>query len=88
MRRSEGLATVQEQDMHLIAKVPLINVPRQLLDDVMADRRRQRTYGAITLRDRARAMDHSEFDTQSHTNKHNIRRRRLVLSARAFIATI
>jgi hypothetical protein len=43
--------------------VPLINVPRQVLDDVMADRRRQRTYGAITLRDWAPAIDHSDFYT-------------------------
>jgi hypothetical protein len=63
MRRSVGLATVQEQARHLIARVPLINVPRNVLDDVMADRRRQRTYGAITLRDWAPAIDHSDFYT-------------------------
>ena len=51
MRRSVGLATVQEQARHLIARVPLINVSRNVLEDVMADRRRQRTYGATTQRD-------------------------------------
>jgi hypothetical protein len=52
---------------HTIARVPLINVPRQLLDDVMADRRRQRTYGLMgygaTLRDWAPAIDHLDFYT-------------------------
>ena len=62
-RGSLGLATVQEQARHIIARVPLINVLRQVLDDVMADRRRQRTYGAITLRDWAPSIDHSEFYT-------------------------
>ena len=63
MRRSVGLATVQEQARHLIARVPLINVSRNVLEDVMADRRRQRTYGAFTLRDWAPAIDHSDFYT-------------------------
>ena len=46
-----GLAAMQEMARHIIARVPLINVPRQVLEDVMADRRRQRTYGATTLRE-------------------------------------
>jgi hypothetical protein len=61
MRRRVGLVTVQEQAMHLIARLPLINVPRHVLDDVTADRRRQQTYGAFTLRDWAPAIDHSDF---------------------------
>jgi hypothetical protein len=47
--------------MHLIARLPLINVPRHVLDDVTADRRRQQTYGTFTLRDWAPAIDHSDF---------------------------
>ena len=58
-----GLAAVQEMARHTIARVPLINVPRQALEDVMADRRRQRTYGATTLRDWAPAIDHLDFYT-------------------------
>ena len=57
MRRRVGLATWQEQVNHLIARLPLINVPRQVLDDVNGERRLR----AITLRDWAPAIDHTDF---------------------------
>ena len=88
MRRSVGLATVQEQARHIIARVPLINVPRQVLDDVLADRRRQRTYSAITHSPCATGLLQLTTLNFTHTNKHNVRRHKLVLSARACVATI
>ena len=57
MRRRMGLAAWQEQVNHLIARLPLINVPRQVLDDVNGERRLR----AITLRDWAPAIDHTDF---------------------------
>ena len=36
-----GLTIVQEMARHTISRMPLINVPRQALEDEMARRRRQ-----------------------------------------------
>ena len=58
-----ALAAVKEMARHTIAKMPpLINVPRQAVEDAMANRRRQwNGQGATTLRNWAHAPDHLDF---------------------------
>ena len=41
IRRRVGLAAVKEMAQHTIARMPLFNVPRQAVEDAMANRRRQ-----------------------------------------------
>ena len=41
IRRRVGLTAVKEMAQHTIARMPLINVPRQAVEDAMANRRRQ-----------------------------------------------
>lgn len=62
IRRRMGLAAVQEMARHTIARMPLINVPRQAVEDTMACRRRQWNGRSTTiLRNWAPAPDHMEF---------------------------
>ena len=63
IRRRVGLAAVKEMAQHTIARMPLFNVPRQAVEDAMANRRRQwNGQGATTLRNWSRT---SKFEVRS-----------------------
>ena len=62
IRRRVGVTAVKEMARHTIARMPLINVPRQAVEDVMANRSRQwNGQGATTPNIWSRTSNHVDF---------------------------
>ena len=62
IRRRVGVTAVKEMAQHTIARMPLINVPRQAVEDAMANRRRQwNGQGATTPNIWSRTSNHVDF---------------------------
>ena len=56
------MTAVKEMAQHTIARMPLINVPRQAVEDAMANRRRQwNGQGATTPNNWSRTSNHVDF---------------------------